>query len=254
MLSLCSDYAGARCCCFGITNTKPRFAPPVPHSDSKTSVKRISLVLKISLQPLWRSAARSFFWSLPGHYLLWCLTETFIWQTFSSGTLDSFPKHGLQLSLSSTDISNCLSQQFLAPMLGPTISNTLKPFNTFRIESINACWYQHIIHILIFPNQKIVSSWTFLLRHQAWGIYALTPEIINHSCDFSLEEKIHGGKKLSSKELSSNGIKFLHLPQNEKGQWVEEENWYSEKKAAEENWKYEKEKSLCLDTLGKGKI
>lgn len=191
--------------------------PLRPTPTQKKSIKGISLVLKISLQPLWRSAARSFFWSLPGCYLLWCLTEIFIWQTFSSETLDSFPKHGLQLSLSSTDISNCLSQQFLAPMLGPTISDTLKPFNTFRTESNNACWYQHIIHI--FPNQKTVSSWTFLLRHQAWGIYALTPEIINHSCDFYLEEKIHGGKKLSSKELSSNGIKFLHLPQNEKGHW-----------------------------------
>lgn len=114
---------------------------PAPNQAMHQKIKGSSLVPKIIPQSLWRSAIRSFFQSLQGCYLLWCLTEIFTWLVFSSETLHGFRTDGLQFSLSSTDIGNCLSQQFLAPTPGPTISDILLPFNTFRIASNNVCWY-----------------------------------------------------------------------------------------------------------------
>lgn len=62
------------------------------------------------------------------------------------------------------------------------------------------------------------------------------------------------GKKLGSKKLSSNGIEFLHLPQNEKGRWGEKENQYSEKKGCRRKWKILKEKVSVLRYPRKGGI
>lgn len=81
---------------------------------------------------------------------------------------------------------------------------------------------------LISPNQKTTSSWMFLLSHQAWGVYAVTPEITNHSSDFPLKRKI--------------------MVQGRRGKPI------FRKKGWRRKLKHQKGKSLCLDTLAKEKL
>lgn len=138
-MSLCSDHSGALaadclrraiCCWFVTTSTK----------KTKINLGKFSGTQNhpaVSVRICNQVGSCGAYWVA---IIFGVLTEILPGRDFSSGILHNFRADGLQFSLSSTDISNCLSQQILAPTPDPTTSDVLLPFHTSRIASNNIHW------------------------------------------------------------------------------------------------------------------